>query len=199
MDLAGTISVPTRLDGVPCSFEKQYLLDTMEVTQTDGQKVEKHLLPTHTPSIPDILEASDASKHVSSDGSKAASQAPLERPMIVDVKGRALATGRRKASSARVWVSYGVGDTTVNGQPMPRYFTRSAHRGSALAPLMALAAPQGYTVRALVEGGGASCVQDATQLLQPISTAFCTRASPSSRGRRLTSADLVRTRLLLLC
>jgi Ribosomal protein S9/S16 len=71
------------------------------------------------------------------------------------MKGRALATGRRKASSARVWVSHGVGDVTINGVPMSRYFRQAAHRGSALAPLMALATPQAYNVRALVEGGGA--------------------------------------------
>ena len=65
--------------------------------------------------------------------------------------------GRRKESSARVWVSFGAGDFSVNGRPFGAYFAKSAHRSAALLPLTAAAggAPAAYTVRALVEGGGA--------------------------------------------
>ena len=72
------------------------------------------------------------------------------------MKGRALATGRRKASSARVWLWHGSGDFSVNGKPLGRYFEQQAQRAAALAPLTALNAPAGYTVMSKVEGGGAS-------------------------------------------
>ena len=42
----------------------------------------------------------------------------------IDNLGRSYATGRRKDSTARVWVKRGSGVMTVNGKEMPIYFDR---------------------------------------------------------------------------
>jgi hypothetical protein len=77
---------------------------------------------------------------------------------IIDEKGRALARGRRKESSARVWIWHGVGDISVNGKPFSKYFSRAAHRAAVLKPVNTLWMPEEFTIRASVEGGGApSC------------------------------------------
>ncbi|HQJ08845.1 MAG TPA: 30S ribosomal protein S9, partial [Deltaproteobacteria bacterium] len=47
---------------------------------------------------------------------------------------RIYATGRRKNSTARVWISPGNGEFTVNGRPLDEYFGRETLRMSALEP-----------------------------------------------------------------
>lgn len=78
------------------------------------------------------------------------------RQIDVDAKGRALARGRRKASSARVWLSHGVGDVSVNHKPLGAYFNSHAHRAAVISPLTTVGAPGQWNVHATVEGGGAA-------------------------------------------
>ena len=52
-----------------------------------------------------------------------------EQPVVqsepkIDSLGRSYATGRRKESTARVWVKRGTGSITVNGKKMIEYFAR---------------------------------------------------------------------------
>ena len=42
----------------------------------------------------------------------------------IDSLGRSYATGRRKESTARVWVKRGTGNVTINGKKMVDYFAR---------------------------------------------------------------------------
>ena len=79
----------------------------------------------------------------------------MMRGIDVDAKGRALARGRRKASSARVWLMHGVGDVTVNRKPLGKYFNTAPQRAAVIAPLTALGTPGQWNVHATVGGGGA--------------------------------------------
>ena len=48
------------------------------------------------------------------------------------------ATGRRKTSTARVFLRPGTGSITVNHRPFDKYFLTEDDRQSALAPLLSL-------------------------------------------------------------
>ena len=50
-------------------------------------------------------------------------EAILNEPKI-DTLGRSYATGRRKESTARVWVKRGTGKISINGKEMVNYFAR---------------------------------------------------------------------------
>ena len=50
--------------------------------------------------------------------------ASIEREPKIDKLGRSYSTGRRKESTARVWVKRGTGKITINGKDMPLYFAR---------------------------------------------------------------------------
>jgi small subunit ribosomal protein S9 len=65
-------------------------------------------------------------------------------------------TGRRKESVARVRISPGTGEVSVNGRPLDSYFPNRRHRIEALAPLVHLELKGSYDVAAKIEGGGMS-------------------------------------------
>lgn len=155
--------------GHACRFERKYLVEPNLVTinQADGN-THAVFVPPNAPDLRAILADSvprlaaappppaDADAPAAPEaGAADAAPATLQRAPVVDAKGRALATGRRKASSARVWLWRGVGDFSVNGKPLGRYFEQQAQRAAALSPLTALASFADYTVMAKVEGGGA--------------------------------------------
>jgi len=80
---------------------------------------------------------------------------------LIDEQGRAYARGRRKESSARVWmvrVKDGVpaGQIVVNNAPLHAYFMRTAHREQVTWPLKLAGVLGMYHVFAIVRGGGAS-------------------------------------------
>jgi len=66
----------------------------------------------------DINNLSDLSKLNDSD------QPDVQSEPKIDSLGRSYATGRRKESTARVWVKRGTGIITVNGKKMIEYFAR---------------------------------------------------------------------------
>lgn len=65
-------------------------------------------------------------------------------------------TGRRKESSARVWVTPGNGKVTVNGLPLEQYFKREVLQMLVKQPFETLEKMSHYDVMATVEGGGLS-------------------------------------------
>lgn len=73
-----------------------------------------------------------------------------------DNKNRAYATGRRKTSTARVWVKAGDGQFTVNGMPLAYYFSGLEERKHSMFPLIVLEACGGFDVLCTVKGGGFS-------------------------------------------
>lgn len=85
------------------------------------------------------------------------SQAMIKAPMV-DEKGRAYGTGRRKEATARVWVKRGDGDIVVNGMSFVEYFPRVSHRVHFLEPLREAMALGAFDVWLTVKGGGVTGV-----------------------------------------
>jgi small subunit ribosomal protein S9 len=65
-------------------------------------------------------------------------------------------TGRRKSSSARVFLTTGGGDITVNGRPLDKFFGRETARMVVRQVLDATDMIDKVDVRATVTGGGTS-------------------------------------------
>ena len=63
-------------------------------------------------------------------------------------------TGRRKTSAARVFVTTGSGNITVNKRPLDEYFGRETARMVVRQPLDVLDAHDKFDIRVTVTGGG---------------------------------------------
>lgn len=63
-------------------------------------------------------------------------------------------TGRRKTSTARVFLSSGSGQITVNGLSIEEYFGREVARMIVRQPLEVVEATEKFDVKATVKGGG---------------------------------------------
>jgi len=66
------------------------------------------------------------------------------------------ATGRRKSSSARIFLTTGSGEITVNGKPLDRFFGRETARMIVRQPLETVSMLDRVDVRVTVTGGGTS-------------------------------------------
>lgn len=65
-------------------------------------------------------------------------------------------TGRRKTSTARVFLKRGVGNILVNNRPLDEYFGRETARMIVRQPLEALDASNDFDFHISVSGGGPS-------------------------------------------
>lgn len=65
-------------------------------------------------------------------------------------------TGRRKTSTARVFLSKGTGSIVVNGKPLDEYFSRETSRMVVRQPLQLLDSANSYDLYVTVAGGGIS-------------------------------------------
>lgn len=65
-------------------------------------------------------------------------------------------TGRRKTSTARVFLSKGTGSIVVNGKPLDEYFSRETSRMVVRQPLELLDFANSYDLYVTVAGGGIS-------------------------------------------
>ena len=74
----------------------------------------------------------------------------------IDNLGRSYATGRRKDSTARVWVKRGSGVITVNGKEMPIYFDRPVLQMQLNHVFEIANRVKEFDVMATVKGGGLS-------------------------------------------
>jgi small subunit ribosomal protein S9 len=66
------------------------------------------------------------------------------------------ATGRRKSSAARVFLTTGSGNITVNGRPLDRFFGRETARMIVRQPLETASMLDRVDVKVTVTGGGTS-------------------------------------------
>ncbi|MEB2310939.1 MAG: 30S ribosomal protein S9 [Sorangiineae bacterium] len=73
------------------------------------------------------------------------------------------ATGKRKTAVARVWISPGSGQITINGTDVAVYFERETSRMVARQSLELLELTDKYDVRATVAGGGHSAQAEAVR------------------------------------
>ena len=64
------------------------------------------------------------------------------------------ATGRRKTSSARVYLSKGKGDITVNSKPLNEYFGRQVTQMLVMQPLKLTELDEKVNIKVMVKGGG---------------------------------------------
>lgn len=79
-----------------------------------------------------------------------------ERKPEIDKQGRSYATGRRKQSSARVWVKKGNGKITINGKEAEAYFGRPVLR-MIIGQVFEVTNTKGeMDVTCTVKGGGLS-------------------------------------------
>jgi len=86
------------------------------------------------------------------------------RPIEVDEFGRARAVGRRKTSSAQVWLVEGDGEVRINGRSLANFFERLHHRESAMWELKSTDRVDKYNVFAVVKGGGVTGQAEALTL-----------------------------------
>lgn len=86
----------------------------------------------------------------------AATEAKVIREPKKDAQGRSYATGRRKVSTARVWVKPGKGKIIVNGKDQAQYFGRPTHLLVLNQPFLAANRVNQFDVIATVAGGGLS-------------------------------------------
>ena len=70
--------------------------------------------------------------------------------------GRFYATGKRKSSTARVWLTKGKGLFKVNGLSLEAYFGRPISQMLIMQPLKEVSAAGKYDVNVQVAGGGKS-------------------------------------------
>ena len=84
-----------------------------------------------------------------------------EQPVVqsepkIDSLGRSYATGRRKESTARVWIKRGTGSITVNGKKMIEYFARPVLQMQLNFVFDVAERKDQFDVIATVKGGGLS-------------------------------------------
>lgn len=92
-----------------------------------------------------------------SDGTAVAQDnAPKIREPKIDAQGRSYGTGRRKESTARVWVKPGRGKIVVNGKEQEVYFGRKTHLLILNQPFLAVNRVNQFDVYCTVVGGGLS-------------------------------------------
>lgn len=72
----------------------------------------------------------------------------------LDEFGRSTAVGRRKTSSAKVYLVRGSGDILVNGRQLNDYFVKMKDRESIMYPLQVLDSVGKYNIFATASGGG---------------------------------------------
>jgi len=65
-------------------------------------------------------------------------------------------TGRRKTSTARVFIKAGTGNIDVNGRPLDEYFGRETARMVVRQPLELVEATDKFDIMVTVKGGGGS-------------------------------------------
>jgi small subunit ribosomal protein S9 len=66
------------------------------------------------------------------------------------------ATGRRKSAAARVFLTTGSGNITVNGRPLDKFFGRETARMIVRQPLETVSMLDRVDLRVTVTGGGTS-------------------------------------------
>ena len=75
---------------------------------------------------------------------------------MTSIESHYYGTGRRKSSTARVFMTQGTGEITVNRRPLDQYFGRETARMVVRQPLDVADLSSKVNIRATVIGGGSS-------------------------------------------
>jgi small subunit ribosomal protein S9 len=118
---------------------------------------------TQTGTLADLKEAL-AARQAAAEAEAQAAGVPA--PVVVstqpkrepkrDALGRSYATGRRKESTARVWIRPGKGEIVVNGKKVVQYFARPVLRMLLTQPFLVADRYNQFDVFCTVSGGGLS-------------------------------------------
>ncbi len=116
-----------------------------------------------TGSLADLKEAL-AARQAAAEAEAAATGAPApvavstqpKREPKRDELGRSYATGRRKESTARVWIKPGKGEIVVNGKKVVQYFASPVLRMLLTQPFLVADRYNQFDVFCTVSGGGLS-------------------------------------------
>src|SRR5690606_31282627 len=100
-----------------------------------------------------------------------------------------LGTGRRKTATARVRLSEGAGNSTVNGRELADYLGAETLTAEAIQPLVTAALRDGMHFRASVAGSGLH--SQATAVAHGIARAL-PNSNPELRGVLKTAGHLTR-------
>ena len=100
------------------------------------------------------------------------------------------ATGKRKTSIAKIWLSKGSGKILVNGKDFKDYFKRSNHQMQIVRPFEIINQATEYDVKCKVTGGGLT--GQAGAMVHGISKAillFDSNVKPTLKKEKLTTRD----------
>src|SRR5712671_6681352 len=115
---------------------------------------------TQTGTLADLKEALAARQAAEANTDAGGAPAPLlastqpKREPKRDELGRSYATGRRKESTARVWIKPGKGEIIVNGKKVVQYFARPVLRMLLTQPFLVADRYNQFDVFCTVTGGG---------------------------------------------
>jgi len=79
---------------------------------------------------------------------------PPVRVPVIDEMGRSYGRGGRKAAQARVWLTPGFGNVTVNRKDIIDYFPRFSDRELVTSPLVVTRTCGKFDLQCIVKGGG---------------------------------------------
>ena len=108
----------------------------------------------------------------------------------INLKDSKYATGKRKTSIAKVWLSKGSGKIIINGKNYDDYFKRSNHKMQLLRPFEIINQQTDYDVKCSVKGGGLTGQVGA--MVHGISKAlllFDSNLKPALKKEKLTTRD----------
>ena len=111
---------------------------------------------TQTRSLADLKEALDARQAIAGAQEAAFPTDRVKAEPKRDAQGRSYATGRRKESTARVWIKPGKGNIEVNGKKVVEYFARPVLRMLIAQPFLVADRHNQFDVICTVSGGGLS-------------------------------------------
>jgi len=132
----------------PAAKAKPEVAVEVKKTRSAAPKKEAPAAPAPEPKLAEILKKPASA-------APAASPAP-KAPKGKDKLGRTYATGKRKSSIARVWLSAGKGKIMVNGKDFEAYFRRPVLQLLIVQPFQAAGRAKSYDVNATLNGGGLS-------------------------------------------
>lgn len=136
-------SSSTRVDGTWYGFDGDF-----EELNEDGEEKWRIALRK-------AVEPENAKKKSAGDDDDENARNKILREPEIDELGRSYATGRRKTSTARVWVSQGEDCSfSVNGKHMADYFKVQYMKEDLLGPFMVTNQLGKFHVHCTVKGGG---------------------------------------------
>jgi len=116
-------------------------------------------------------------------------------PVFLNKKRAYLGTGRRKTAVARVFLTDGSGQITVNARPLDQYFTEVKDRNAVVGPLQVTDMTSRLDMTITVKGGGftgqaGACCQGVARALK-IMFGLDTVAKPVEEGAAAPDENIV--------